>query len=585
MKTNNIFKKTTVALMAAGMFFSSCTDLNEEVLDEVLIDNSVTNPERTLAAAYDRLGDGTFVDNSGMIAMQEYTSDIALLPTRGSDWGDGGKWRAFHEFTWTPYNEVVLGNWNRLNNGIARSLTAIETVENSDFADKSLFLAEAKALKAFYTYTMLDLFNQAPAMENEAVVALKGADDIDLLIQEVESLIPDLASLGEKSTHDGRFTKEAAYGFLAQMYLNRAVFKDRFNAASEFNFNEASLTAGKSDMDMVIEYTSKLIDSGKFNLASNFFENFSINNSGGSEMIFTVVQKIEGARSGDNDLGYVNMARNQRPSPGNRGTNAACTTPEFFHSWDGNHDDPRFSRKYQYGDGTWFMNDGTDVSVPAEDVVPNSSNVWFHFNSGILYGQQYGPVLEKGNFIMTEDGRIKVSALVMEKSSGTPMDFTPELDFDTPSESIFAQNQINRGARIFKFEHDPMNGNGSSRVDVPIYRLGGIYIMRAEAYFRKGDNTNALADVNMLRTSRTREALYGSVAGEALTSLDEAQLYKELGFELYWEMQRRPQMIRFGKFDEAYTAKPKTEPFRRVFCIPQATLDVNGTLFKQNDGY
>jgi hypothetical protein len=50
-------------------------------------------------------------------------------------------------------------------------------------------------------------------------------------------------------------------------------------------------------------------------------------------------------------------------------------------------------------------------------------------------------------------------------------------------------------------------------------------------------------------------------------------------------MKRRPQMIRFGTFDEAYTAKPETEPFRRIFPIPQSVIDVSGDIFTQNQGY
>ena len=339
-------------------------------------------------------------------------------------------------------------------------------------------------------------------------------------------------------------------------------------------------------MEQVIKYTSLLINSGKFALENNYFSNFSINNGSSTEMIFAVVQEIEAVRSGDNDFGYVSVARNQRPSPANRGTNAACTTPEFFATWSGNESDPRFSRKYQYRDGTWFMNDGTDVSVPAEDFVPDSeSNAWFHFNSGFLNGPQYGPILDgNGGFIMTDDGRIAVSSLVMEKSTATPMDFTPELNFDNPAQAVFAQDQINRGVRIFKFEYDPENGNGNSKVDIPLYRLGGMYAMRAEAYFRNGQTGAALVDLNMLRTSRTREALFSNAPGEILTTLDEVQLYKEIGFELYWELQRRPQMVRFGTFDAAYTAKPATEPYRRIFPIPQETMDVTKE-FTQNNGY
>jgi hypothetical protein len=590
MKTNKLFKLKNVLFLLTFLCFTGCTKLNESVLDEVLGENA-SSPEGALAAAYDRLGDGTFVDNGGMLAMQEYTSDVALLATRGSDWGDGGKWRAMHEFTWAPDNAVVTSNWDMLTNGITRSLTAIKSLSASSIAQKTLMLAEARGLLAFYTYTTLDLFGQAPyrsPYEADAPLEmLQAATAIDNLIKEVETILPDLADLGTQSTNNGRFTKQAAYAVLAQMYLNRAVYKDRYNATSTFNFNEPAVDNSGTDMDKVIYYSGLLINSGKFTLEQNYFHNFSINNSGAPELIFVVVQKIDYIRNGDNDLAYTSMERNQRASQANRGTNASCITPEFYASWEGNHDDPRFQRHYQYADGTWFMNDGTDVSVPATSLVAGTTLPWFHFNSGIQVGQQYGPKLTSaGPFEMTSNGRIKVSQLFMEKSATTPMDFTPALNFDNATQSIFAQNQINRGARCFKFEFDPEEGNGSSGVDIPLFRLGGIYTMRAEAFFRKGDNGSALADINKLRTSRTRESLYGNAPGKAITTMDVATLYKEIGFEMYWEMWRRPQMVRFGKIDLASpaSAKQATQPFRRVFPIPQSTMDVSKT-FKQNLGY
>lgn len=588
MKTNTIFNIKTLAIFSFIWLFASCTNLDEVVLDEVLGEDT-SNPAGALAAAYDRLGDGTFVDHGGVFSLQEYTTDEAILPTRGSDWGDGGKWRDMHEFTWKSDNAIVVDNWNKLTNGITRSLTAIQSVEESSIAEKKLFLAEAKGLLAYYLYTTLDLYGQAPYRDpmnpNAPLQILKADTQIDQLIKDVEALLPDLAEMGTQQTHHGRFTKEAAYGFLAQMYLNRAVFKDRLNASSSFNFTEAAVTGTGTDMDRVIYYTSLLINSGKYSLESDYFKNFARDNEKGKELIFAISQKIDYIRNGSNSFAYVCMERNQRTSAANRGTNAACTTPEFFATWDGNHDDPRFQQKYQYGDGTWFMNDGTDISVPATDIVPKSANLpWFHFNRGIQYGPQYGPILLSSGSLEMVNGRIKVSPLVMEKSTTTRMDFTPSLTFKNPAQAVFAQNEINQGARIFKYEFDPEGGNGNSNVDIPLFRLGGIYTMRAEAYFRKGNTGQAMEDLNKLRTSRKRESLYGGVAGKALTSIDQTVLYNEIGFELYWELYRRPQMIRFGKFDLPGTAKSASEPYRRVFPIPQSTIDVTKE-FKQNQGY
>ncbi|MFP9099248.1 RagB/SusD family nutrient uptake outer membrane protein [Flavobacterium sp. RHBU_24] len=587
--TTRFFTTAIAALALAG-----CTSLDEEVLDEKLGDDA-SSPAGALAAAYDRLGDGTFTSIGGVFAMQEMASDIALLPTRGSDWGDGGKWRAMHEFTWAPDNAVVTDNWNRLNDGITRSLTAVASISSSTDADlpqKTILLAEAKGLLDFYLYHTLDLFGQAPYRDpldlNAPVQALQAGEAIDNLILDVEALIPNLADMGSNNTHHGRFTKQAAYALLSSMYLNRAVFKDRYNASSAFNFTEAAVSGNGTDMDRVIYYTSLLIDSGMYQLSSNYFESFDIANTNAPELIFAISQKIDGVHNGSNDLAYNSMERNQRCSPINRGTNASCITPEFYAMWDGNHTDPRFNRKYQYADGTWFMNDGTDTSVPATSIVPNSSpqQPWFHFNRGLQEGQQYGPKLITGPAFEMDGNRIKVSALVCEKSTSTPMNFTPELNFDIPSQSVFSQNQINRGVRCFKYEFDTGSGNGASNVDIALYRLGGIYTMRAEAYMRKGDAASALADINLLRTSRTRESLYGNAPGTPIASITMDILYREIALEMYWEMWRRPQMVRFGKLEAALpgSAKPATQPFRRVFPIPQQTMDVSD-LFTQNQGY
>lgn len=134
----------------------------------------------------------------------------------------------------------------------------------------------------------------------------------------------------------------------------------------------------------------------------------------------------------------------------NRGTNASCVTPEFYYTWNGNFDDPRFHRYYQYNDGTWFLNDGTDVSVPSTSKVEGTGKPWFHFNRGLQVGQQYGPK----NFINRKfwyDNwwvELKVFKLFTEKIPHYLTDFTPELNFDKPSESVFTQSQINRGVEF-----------------------------------------------------------------------------------------------------------------------------------------
>ena len=582
------FKRQIIAACAfLTVAIAGCTKLNEKVIDEVLGSNSAS-PSNALASAYGQMDNGTFVNHAQTFALQEYSTNEAILPTRGSDWGDGGIYRAIHEFTWDGGNSMITNTWNSLNTGITLSLTAINSINNSTASNKAQLLAEAKALLDLYTFHALDLFGQAPyrdpASNNAPLQVRKAATAIDSLITDVVSLIPNLSDIGQNSTGNGRFTKQAAYALLADMYLNRAVFKDRYNATSSFNFGEPAVDGSGTDMDKVIAYTSQLIGSGQFKLESNFFHNFDIQNSNGTELIFVITQYVNTQTSSSNNFAYMPMERNQKPSPADRGTNASCTTPEFYHTWDNNQDDPRFQRHYQYADGTWFMNDGTDTSVPATSLVAGSTLPWFHFNRGMQVGQQYGPSLSGTDYQRTPSGRIKVNKLYCEKASTTLMNFTPELNFDDPTQGVFTQTEINQGVRPFKFEFDPQGLNSRSNCAIPMYRLGAMYCMRAEAYLREGKTAEALADVNMLRTSRTREALYANAPGVALTSIDMPTLYNETGFEMYWEQYRRKASIRFGTFEAAGTTKPVSQPFRRIYPIPQSTMDAT-KIFTQNQGY
>jgi hypothetical protein len=109
--------------------------------------------------------------------------------------------------------------------------------------------------------------------------------------------------------------------------------------------------------------------------------------------------------------------------------------------------------------------------------------------------------------------------------------------------------------------------------------------MRAEAKLRKGDIAGALADVNTLRTSRTARP---DQTPEALSSIDLDILFRETGFELYWEGLRRNYQIRFGKYEDSWTGKTDSDVNKRLFPIPQRAIDGASSeegFLVQNRGY
>jgi hypothetical protein len=117
-----------------------------------------------------------------------------------------------------------------------------------------------------------------------------------------------------------------------------------------------------------------------------------------------------------------------------------------------------------------------------------------------------------------------------------------------------------------------------------ILRLADVYLMRAEARLRgAGDIAGALSDLNTVRSARTAR-----FTAPPLNEIDLDILFRERGFEFYWEMQRRTDMIRFGKYEDAWTEKTNNDPLMRIFPIPQTALDGASSIpgyLTQNPGY
>lgn len=132
-----------------------------------------------------------------------------------------------------------------------------------------------------------------------------------------------------------------------------------------------------------------------------------------------------------------------------------------------------------------------------------------------------------------------------------------------------------------------------SDIDFPLFRLGEIYLIYAEAVLRGGTGGDAATALNLVNQLRTR-AYAGSTAGNitqpALT-LD--FILNERGRELYYEAFRRTDLVRFGKFTtNAYLwawkggvkAGTSADNKYNLFPLPSTDLSSNPNLV-QNPGY
>ncbi len=556
------------ALLFALLFNWSCTDLNEQILDESLSGGASESDlvKNSVAPAYALLPD--FYLHTKYFALQEISTDEAILPYRGGrDWGDNGIYIELHQHTYTSAHRNVRDCWNGLTTMISRTVSAINTLTplaESD-ATAKVFLAEVRALRAYYNMVTLDLWGLAFKKEDAAVISeiLRGDDAINYIKSEFEAVVGDLKT----DVGPGRLTKNAVYGLLARLHLNAAVYRAPYTASFSF---------AAADMDKVIEYTNMVINSGQHTLSPEYFANFNNDNHSNKELIFAVDQRPE--LNGHNRMSYFSMSDNFYGNPlypkGN-GTDGPAITPDFYDSWvaaNGSTDPAK-------GDARFFWE---RMVIPADSAIAAAN---FEVNRGIYRGMQYG-LQNTGRqlpFIQIADGRYKIGKIRdwRRAEANAFVDFTREINFTAEG------SNYNTGYRVEKYQwsKESTDGRNKGEVDLVILRLADIYLMRAEAKLRKGDAAGALADVNFVRASRTARP---TATPKPLASVTPDILFRERGFEFYWEHQRRTDMIRFGKYEGTWTEKTNNDVKKRLFPIPQTAIDgasANKGYLVQNEGY
>ena len=180
------------------------------------------------------------------------------------------------------------------------------------------------------------------------------------------------------------------------------------------------------------------------------------------------------------------------------------------------------------------------------------------------------------------DGKFKVGELtnLSRNRPDKKVIFTEKIDF-TPEGSDYPT-----GYRVEKYEFAATSNTGRNRGDanIVIVRLADVHLMRAGAQLRKSNNTAAaLADVNLVRAARTLTS-----PPKPLDTITLDLLFRERGFEFYWEMLRRTDMVRFGKYEGQWTEKTDSDKNKRIFPIPQTAIDGASNLegyLVQNPGY
>ncbi|HMH22213.1 MAG TPA: RagB/SusD family nutrient uptake outer membrane protein [Puia sp.] len=136
-------------------------------------------------------------------------------------------------------------------------------------------------------------------------------------------------------------------------------------------------------------------------------------------------------------------------------------------------------------------------------------------------------------------------------------------------------------------------GGNFSDIDFPLFRLGEIYLIYAEAVLRGGSGGDAGTALGYINTLRMRA--YGGGTGGNITAglLTTDFILDERARELYYEATRRTDLIRYGKFTTAaylwawkggVAGGTSVSDKYNIFPLPSTDLSANPNLI-QNTGY
>jgi hypothetical protein len=153
---------------------------------------------------------------------------------------------------------------------------------------------------------------------------------------------------------------------------------------------------------------------------------------------------------------------------------------------------------------------------------------------------------------------------------GNPLVFTVTINDAT-------QATEGEGVRFLKWPPDPNHVQQENGNDFAYFRLGEIYLIKAEAQLEAGNPGGAVVLLNQLRARVFNPP-------KPLATVNRDVILAERLFELTAEGKRRQDLIRHGRFTQPWTFKQQREAHRILMPIPQPQLDAN-PLLVQNTGY
>jgi len=467
------------------------------------------------------IDEGTSQYSRLLFSLNELTTDNAVV-----GWGDPGL-PNLHAMNWGAGNDFTTGMYYRLAQEVSFTNSFIENAQLlNDNAEVEAYIAEARFLRAFAYFNLMDLFGDVPLVTVVSTDLPEQSTRSEIFNFVEGELLEIQDQLKESGANEyGRVDRVAAWALLSKLYLNAQVWTGTERYTDAITYAEMAINSS---------YSINTTDAnGNGSAYDELF--LADNNSNGAQNEFIFALNFDGnnSRTYGGTTFLVHAAIGGSMDAFNFGVNGG---------WSGLRTTKALVNKF-------------DASVTESDA--------------------------DGNPTAWADSRA--------------MFYTDGQSFEINT----IANQFTDGYAVTKFTNIDSNGAAGSDTggdfvdtDLPIIRLAEIYLTYAEAVLRGGaggDVNTAAGYINELR-ARAYGNTSGNITSSALT-LD--FILDERARELYWEGQRRTDLIRFNDFTTGNYLWPfkggsrsgtAVDEFRNLFPLPSNIILINTNL-TQNPGY
>ena len=329
-----------VCILMFSLLFSCDDFLNENPKDKIPEEDAYKSLTdlyyNAVASLYNNIGgysdsQGLQGTGRGIYDLNTFTTDEAIMPTRGGDWYDGGFWQGLFLHRWGVDNDAIQA-----------------------------YRAEVRAFRALYYYHLMDLFGRVPLIISSAIplkeVKQNSRKEVfDFIVKELQESAPLLAQTysNRSGSYYGRITRPVVHFLLAKLVLNAEIYADD-------NWTDTQYPDGRDiyfEVDgnrlnawQTVEAYCDSITAAGYRLEDNYEANFAVYNESSAENIFTIPMS---KTLYTNQMQYLFRSRhyNHAKAYGLGGENGSSATVEVLRTfgYDTQTVDPRFDKCYFAG--------------------------------------------------------------------------------------------------------------------------------------------------------------------------------------------------------------------------------------------